>query len=414
MQLVSEKERVPFTFKTGLAYRVGNDQRPVYGRLVFDLEKPQERSFHVRTGVEAIHKSGLILRTGYDRDNFTLGMGIRYQDLQFDYAYKFIERLNDSHRFSLTFNFGASRDELMARREEADRRRTEQFYSDNRRQAYLAEVARADAFYDGQQYDSALAAYYRAEAYASGAEKDYVQSRIAEINLILGQRQAPIYVTDTTVTGPFIDLVRQARELYDRGALVAARDMAAMARRYDLASPELDTLELAITTAINEIIAANIAKADEASERGDYVTAYDSYNTVLVYDANHLQARKGSRAAEKKLNLGQYLNLGLEYFNEGKYISAKGAFDKAREYDQGNGTVRTFLARIEERIKESTSLEDLQKDSSMWQIYLEGLEAFRRGDYEEAIRLWENVLEVYPNNRNTLENIEQARLRLKK
>jgi cytochrome c-type biogenesis protein CcmH/NrfG len=36
----------------------------------------------------------------------------------------------------------------------------------------------------------------------------------------------------------------------------------------------------------------------------------------------------------------------------------------------------------------------------------------RNKDYQKAIDAWEQVLEVYPNNANTLNNLEQARLRL--
>ena len=36
----------------------------------------------------------------------------------------------------------------------------------------------------------------------------------------------------------------------------------------------------------------------------------------------------------------------------------------------------------------------------------------RNQEYEEAIKAWEKVLQAYPGNENTLNNIEQARLRL--
>jgi cytochrome c-type biogenesis protein CcmH/NrfG len=36
----------------------------------------------------------------------------------------------------------------------------------------------------------------------------------------------------------------------------------------------------------------------------------------------------------------------------------------------------------------------------------------RNRDYRLAITAWEKVLKVYPDNQSTLDNIEQARLRL--
>ena len=37
----------------------------------------------------------------------------------------------------------------------------------------------------------------------------------------------------------------------------------------------------------------------------------------------------------------------------------------------------------------------------------------RNKEYNKAINAWNKVLEKYPNNVNTLNNIEQAKLRLK-
>jgi tetratricopeptide (TPR) repeat protein len=73
---------------------------------------------------------------------------------------------------------------------------------------------------------------------------------------------------------------------------------------------------------------------------------------------------------------------------------------------------KEYINRISILMKEATELEDLQKDEKAWKIYLDALEHFRNGDYENAIKLWDEVLEYYPGNKNTINNIEQARLRL--
>jgi len=73
---------------------------------------------------------------------------------------------------------------------------------------------------------------------------------------------------------------------------------------------------------------------------------------------------------------------------------------------------REYLDKIGLLMKEATELEVLQKDEKVWKIYLNALEYFRNGDYEKAISLWEEVLKYYPGNKNTMNNIEQAKLRL--
>ena len=414
MQLIDAKESTPFTLKTGVVYTVGSDIDPIKANFTLDVDKPENRSLKLRTGVEAIHSSGLILRSGYDRDNLALGMGIRYQDLTFDYAYKIIENLPNSHRFSFTFNFGMSTEEKQEVSDETTRQRNEKLLAEARKQSLLAELKKADNFYDKGMYDSALVAFYRADAFAD--EKGYINSRIGNIQSILGTSRTtpPAIVIDSSASGPGVDFLSQAQRLYAQGALVNARDMVEMARKFGSGTPELDSIDLAISVAIDERVNDNITKARQAFDNGDYISAYDFYNTVLVYNTSNSLARKGSKMAEKRLNLAQHLNLGLEYYNQGKYISSQKSFKRALDVDKNNATALEYLALINVKIKESTSLEDLQKDERVWQMYLDGLEAFRRADYEKAIELWDDVLEVYPNNKNTRENIEQARLRLKK
>ena len=62
----------------------------------------------------------------------------------------------------------------------------------------------------------------------------------------------------------------------------------------------------------------------------------------------------------------------------------------------------------------TSALAELQKNEAIWRVYLEGIEKFREGEYEAAIKLWEQVLAEYPRNAETEKNIQQAKLRLKK
>jgi tetratricopeptide (TPR) repeat protein len=414
LKLLSAKERTPFTLKTGLAYQRQLGNSPISGALTFDLDKPENRSAKIRTGFEIVHKAGLALRTGYDRDNFAFGMGIHYQNISFDYAYKFINKLTDSHRFSLTVDFGRTHEEEAARQKALESESGQQYVSQSRRQSLLKELEKADRYYAKGQLDSALAAYYRADAFAE--DKTYINGQIAELQKAIQERQKSETskpVVDTASRQP-MDIIQQATELYLEGALIAARDLASVAHNYYPNSPSLDTLDGNIQSAIRAAIRVNLAKAENAMSRADYITAYDGYNTVLQYEPDNAAARDGSKRAEKSLNMVQHLSLGLDYFNQEKYMSAQREFKTVLQLDPSNRVASEYLGRIDERVKESTTLEDLQKDDHIWQIYLNGLEAFRQGNYQMAIDLWEQVLEVYPHNKNTLENIAQARLRLKK
>lgn len=415
MKLINLTERTPFTIRAGMAYLIESDKSPFNTMFVLDLEKPERRSVKVRAGVEMIHETGVVLRGGYDRDNFTMGMGLRYKELHFDYAYKFIEYLTDSHRFSLTLEFGKSRMEKLAGKEQAALSEHLQFAKESRRKSLLAELEKADNYYLQGDLDSALAAYYRADAFAE--DHTYIQARILKINNQLSRATistSPITLPDSVAASLPGTLENQARRLFARNAFRAAQDLVAMTRQYHGSLPALDSLENDIRNAIDSVVAVNFAQAENALGNGNYIRAYDCFNSVLVLDPGSGRAREGSQAAEMRLNLAQHLNLALEYFNQDKYTSSKREFRIVLDMDSNNKTGIEYLRRINEKIKSSTSMEDLQKDTRIWQLYLAGLEAFRLGNFEEAIGFWDDVLEVYPNNQNTIENINQARLRLKK
>jgi tetratricopeptide (TPR) repeat protein len=96
----------------------------------------------------------------------------------------------------------------------------------------------------------------------------------------------------------------------------------------------------------------------------------------------------------------------------GNLSDAKARFEEVLKSDPDNVVARDYMGKILTLMKEATELEDLQKDDRVWKIYLEALEHFRSGDYENAIILWQEVLKYYPGNKNTISNIEQARLRM--
>ncbi|MBD3382586.1 MAG: tetratricopeptide repeat protein, partial [candidate division Zixibacteria bacterium] len=58
------------------------------------------------------------------------------------------------------------------------------------------------------------------------------------------------------------------------------------------------------------------------------------------------------------------------------------------------------------------AIEEIRQDEEYWQYYLDGLKSFGEGDYEQAIEMWERVLEKYPGSEDTRENLRQARSRL--
>lgn len=106
-KFVEEKFYPPFTLRGGAAYRVDDPWLGGAAILAADALLPNDGELRLHAGLEYTYRSIVSVRTGYKGNyyaqGFTLGVGVRYKNLVFDYAYLPVEfELGDSHRVSLS------------------------------------------------------------------------------------------------------------------------------------------------------------------------------------------------------------------------------------------------------------------------------------------------------------------------
>ncbi len=105
-KFVEEKFYPPFQLRGGAAYTYTDEW--IRGRLVVAGEAvfPNDSDAKMHLGAEYTYRRYLSVRFGYKANYYvqgaTLGVGVYYKNLRFDYAYMPIEyELGDSHRFSI-------------------------------------------------------------------------------------------------------------------------------------------------------------------------------------------------------------------------------------------------------------------------------------------------------------------------
>ncbi len=96
-------------------------------------------------------------------------------------------------------------------------------------------------------------------------------------------------------------------------------------------------------------------------------------------------------------------------FNEGRYNDAAAAVERALAADGTSQEARAWRGRVERRL--STPKPEL--DGRIKQLYIKGMEAFSAGDYQEALRSWEQILILDPLNESVRRNVLEARERMK-
>ena len=118
----SVKERLPATYRAGLAYR-WRAARPTHLTVGAEVEKPIDNDPIYHTGAElwlGMKDVAVAFRGGYKVDKLddglgslvgaSFGAGVKFSSLQFDYALVPFGILGNTHRVSMTYRFGGRKD----------------------------------------------------------------------------------------------------------------------------------------------------------------------------------------------------------------------------------------------------------------------------------------------------------------
>lgn len=413
LRLKSTDEKLPISVISGVGLR----EMPLTQHVLFngaaEFEQWERRALKFHGGGEVVIGNTYALRAGYDRDNFTFGGGLKYRRVTLDYAYKLLSDLEDSHQFSLAISVGTSISDQQKRREIIRQQEGSKLIAGDRKRQFEFFRSRGETYYGQFELDSALQNYERALAF--DPDNQEIVGTIAAIRDALEtkrSREQQIAETARTREISLTNLLGQAETLYRRGEYGAARDVIRQIEELQPENEEAHKLRLQIDNAIQERITAATRVAQEAASTGDLLTVIDAYGQVLKLDSANIVARDARQQAIDKLNRAQLLNTGLELYKFGRYDEARDRFTRLLALESGNPVAIEYISKIDRALAKPPTLEELQQDKDIWPLYLEGLRFMREKDYKKAIDLWEKVLEKYPNNPNTLDNIEQARLRL--
>ena len=105
MKFISKKESLPLNFQVGAEYAV----IPENLKLFLDADKYIDNEVKIHSGLEW-NVNVLSLRIGYNSlsdigNGLTAGLGLKYKQIKFDYAFEPQGDFGDSHRFSMTIAF---------------------------------------------------------------------------------------------------------------------------------------------------------------------------------------------------------------------------------------------------------------------------------------------------------------------
>jgi tetratricopeptide (TPR) repeat protein len=379
--------------------------------LALDLEKQAGRDAKIRTGGEVTLYDVLSLRSGYDREDVSFGVGVKSGRIRADYAYKLVDYTDGIHHVSLSFMLGMSTPERIRLREQA--KLPPEPTEEEKRFASLMDTA--NRYFRRFQLDSA--SYYFGQALDMQPGNEEIIGTLAAIEesrRVQSEQEAALRAAREDVTQTLHSFVAQAEQMLGQKMYRAALDLLDLIFDIDPGNVEANYLRDRINRGRDEDLTASLAAAQQAAAESKWSEAIEAYNWVLEIDPENSAAVQAKRQILAAMDLPEKLRLGIELFERGALIEARSRFEGILAVNPTEPVALDYLRRIRERLatRPAATLEDLQKDRIYWELYLEGLRHMRNKEYQRAIEVWEKVLEAYPNNVNTLNNIEQARLRL--
>ncbi|MCX6825647.1 MAG: PorV/PorQ family protein [candidate division Zixibacteria bacterium] len=413
LRLDKAQEATPTTIVAGIGLKDivwGMDFRH---KINMGLEKTRDRSLKLHAGAESIYRDHLALRAGYDRDNVTLGFGVYYHRFRFDYAYKFVDELTDSHRLGLSFQMGTPVSEKIRQEQEFESARGNSLILEDRKAQFRLYRDMAEKYYRTSSLDSAYAYYQRALAFNEG-DAD-VKGRIRQLT---ESRQMMIEEAHRESSRKVLALpifegyYAQAEMFYKKGSYAASLDLVNSSLGIAPDDQRFINLKNKIIESRDGEISRLMDEAMKYDKETRYADAITSYNRIMELSPGNAAVKQMISRTGTEINNSQLISRGAESFAMGNLSDAKRRFEEVMKSDPTNLVATEYMGKISALMKEASELEDLQKDEKVWKIYLLALEHFRNGDYQTAIKLWNDVLKYYPGNRNAMNNIEQAKLRL--
>lgn len=410
-----DAETLPITFKAGAGVMLPFSQGRHIMSLEADVDKTENLDPVFHFGGEFAFLNSYFLRAGYDVDQVNLGAGLRFKFVQIGYTFRTQDYFDAQHRISLDISFGGSIESILAEREKDRRDAALQFAKEERARDLNFALTQARYFYQNGMYDSSAAYYQRVGALTDNSD-DEAATRLAEIDKQRTQELTAIVRAGVLAESDSIKAAELFAELNDA---IKVKDLEASSVMLSRLRPAFGQDERFKNSEAQYSLVASDRISELRSEAvrfvadGKLTDAAQRYGEILRLNPGDAAAQRSVAQLGSRVNALELLRSGVAAYNSGDTTQARELFERVLAANPSDSVAQTMLDRFQAGTKTlGVPLIEVQNDPESWKMYLEGIEKFRSGDYQQAIRLWEQVLDKHPGNSETEKNIQQAKLRL--
>ena len=411
-----------------------------------ELVSPRYSPLRIQIGQEIRYADHFSFRVGMSGSEAAAGLGGRYKNLAFDYAYLNTE-IGNKNQISFSVRFGSSLSERKhrerARLEREVNLKINERMDELERTQIVRSLQRGDSLYALEQFDDALSQYESVLLWdpdnAHAVERvtlcrynqlmDWAQTALVKADFVqaafFSKQALDIVPKDSRATAMISlcnkkiaqsqefaklvnDLLKKSIDLYANRqyakALAGFDEVLTLDPKNQLAREYRDKSILHINT----IVEGYLADAKEAYEAEDWDRAIDNLEHVLLYKPHDQKIRQGisdlvrnrdaAAAAEKAAEATTIEPLPVatqrpptvatkaleEKYNRGMEYFNKGELEEA---------VKVFM----EVWSADPNYHDVSKLLTKAYLLI-GMRAYARDQYAEAVAVWKRVLVIDPDN----------------
>lgn len=423
LKLGSESEQEPAHITFGLVkgLKIGENNGL---NVALDLHTTKYEGMAILFGTEYLFRDFGTIRLGYDNSSFAIGAGVKYSFVTIDYS--FGSTMSDgefppTHRFSFSFDIGKSREELFvkAERERIEREkelvaRTKEeerqnliSESMNKGQDYLTEGRYFDAYSEFQQVVSVDPFNKRANVLMDSA------NTLIQMEFAKREQEAISSAIDKQLAEENQKFVQ---EHFEKGnAYLQNKRFTDALVEFNMAlerSPGNSLVLQAIQSTNRQMqgeVRRLITRGREEFSNGNYSEAIIILNEALVLSPEDARLKEEIRTLATRIKIQQFVQRALQYYDLGQFEEALDQFEEALKLDPSNQRLRDYV----ERTKAGMGITDQTMDQESERRYIEGVDLFLAGRYQDALKIWRELEQKYPYNKKLQDAIKSAEDRLK-
>jgi tetratricopeptide (TPR) repeat protein len=413
----------PMTFTLGIMrkFRVRDNLDAMH--FLLDLQKTPKVDFGVRFGVEYNFQDIGMLRLGFNGESPSFGAGVKYSIFQIDYAFANPSTdglLPPTHRISLSFNFGMNRDEMFEIVEARRRENEAKIIAEMReadKQAFIAEhLQNADEYFEAADYFNAVVEYQQVISADPFHERSLIMmdSSRALIEKEFQERQNQAVQEAVDKTRAAGDSAFIAQHFAAGQLALDQKDYTQALIEFNLAlerDPGNQSILAAIDAtkrSLNNEVRNLITRARQESQDGNFSEALRVLARARMLSSDDPQIDNEINNMVGSIKLQENIQKGLKLYDIGEYEQALEIFEEVLAMEPDNQFIKRYYDRSR---AESAGAEKMGPDVE--RRYLEGVDRYLAGKYQEAIDIWQELFDQYPN-RKILDAINGAKERLRR